>query len=250
MRHREAKTWLLVLICVLAAFGLCLAGRIPQDPAYHQFADTRHIGGIDNAWNVVSNLPFLLVGTFGFWRYPRLAVPGTKSAYMLLCLGVLLVGFGSTYYHLAPSNASLLWDRLPMTIAFMALFSLLLDERVTNRFKHTSLWPLVALGVCSVLYWSWTQSQGRGDLRPYVLVQFLPIVLMPLVLWLFPARYLRSRLLLHAFAWYGLAKALEQFDHGVYQLTHVVGGHPLKHLVAALAVLCILRAVPLRSANN
>lgn len=137
-----------------------------------------------------------------------------------------------------------------MTIAFMALFSLLLDERVTNNHKRARLCVLVAFGACSVFYWSWTQSQGRGDLRPYVLVQFLPIVLMPLILWFFPERYLRSRLLLYAFAWYALAKALEHFDHGVYRLIHIVSGHSFKHLAAAFAVLCVIRAVSVGRANH
>ena len=250
MFDQKTKSWLLVIVSVLAIVSLCFVGRIPQDAEYHQFADSRQIAGISNFWNVLSNLPFLLVGLFGLWRYPRLAASESKTGYMVLCLGIFLVGFGSAYYHQVPSNSSLLWDRLPMTVAFMALLSLLLGERVTSNYKNVSLWLLVAFGVCAALYWSWTESQGRGDLRPYVLVQFLPIVLMPLILLLFSAKYLRSSLLLYAFVLYFLAKACEHFDHEIYGMTQFVSGHTLKHLVAALAVLCIIGAVPVRGANN
>jgi hypothetical protein len=44
---------------------LPLLPPIPQDPSYHQFADQRTLLGIPNFWNVVSNLPFVLVGAIG-----------------------------------------------------------------------------------------------------------------------------------------------------------------------------------------
>lgn len=249
MLDQKHRSWLLVLVAILAITGLCIVGRIPQDPGYHLFADARRIFGISNFWNVVSNLPFVLVGLFGLWRFPRLAVSDSKAGYLILCLGILLVGIGSAYYHLAPSNSSLLWDRLPMTMAFMALFSLLLGERVMSDYQGLSLGLLVMFGIFATLYWSWTESQGCGDLRPYALVQFLPIILLPLILWLFPARYLRSSLLIYAFALYFLAKAFEHFDRGIYETTQFISGHSLKHLVAALAVLCIIAAVPVRRAG-
>ena len=244
MSNHKNKCWLLVIVCCLAILGLCFVGPIPQDPGYHQFADTRQIAGIDNFWDVVSNLPFLMAGVFGLWRYPRLTVAESKVGYLVLCVGVLLVAAGSSYYHLTPSNATLLWDRLPMTVAFMALLALLLGERVTSKHKNITLWTLVAFGVCAALYWSWTESQERGDLRPYVLVQFLPIILMPLILWLFPEKYIRSSLLMYAFVFYLLAKVCEHFDHEIYSMIHCVSGHSIKHITAALAVVCIIAAFP------
>jgi hypothetical protein len=58
----EKKRWLLVLVSAPAIVGLCLVGPIPQDTGYHQFADTRQVAGMDNFWNVASNVPFLLAG--------------------------------------------------------------------------------------------------------------------------------------------------------------------------------------------
>ncbi|ACV26453.1 ceramidase domain-containing protein [Kangiella koreensis] len=244
------KSWLLVAISILAIAGMFFVGPIAQDNQYHLFADSHQIVGISNFWNVFSNFSFVLVGLFGLWRYPRLAVADSKAGYLFLCVGVLLVGFGSAYYHAAPSNASLLWDRLPMTVAFMALFALLLSERVISSCRNLVLWVLVIFGVLAALYWSWTESLGQGDLRPYMLVQFLPIILMPLILWLFKERYLSTSLLFYAFILYFLAKACEYFDHEIYEMTQLVSGHTLKHLVASLAVLCIICAVPAKSANK
>jgi Ceramidase len=240
------RVWILVLCSLAAACGLYLAGPIPQDPGYHLFADARQLGGVSNFWNVASNLPFLATGLIGLRRYPRLAHRESGASYLILCLGALGVGFGSAYYHLAPSNATLLWDRLPMTLGFMALLALVLNERVARSHRTLVLCSLVAVGLGAALYWSWSESLGRGDLRPYALVQFLPFLLLPLILVLFRRRHLSTSLLLTAFGCYLVAKLLEYFDGPVFIALGVLSGHALKHVAAALAVLCILYAVPTR----
>jgi hypothetical protein len=250
MLTHEMRVWILILLSLAAVFGLLLVGPIPQDPAYHLFADSRRFGWVSNFWNVASNLPFLAAGIIGLLRYPVLAHQESRAGYLILCLGALCVGFGSAYYHLAPTNGTLLWDRLPMTLGFMALLSLLLNERVARRHHSLWLWSLVAVGLGAALYWSWTESLGKGDLRPYALVQFLPFVLMPVILSLFRRRYLRSSLLLAAFGCYLTAKVLEYFDGQVFSALGFVSGHALKHLAAAVAVLCILYAVPTRRSSR
>jgi predicted membrane channel-forming protein YqfA (hemolysin III family) len=235
---------------ILGVGSMFFFGPIPQDPAYHAFADTRTIAGVDNFWNVLSNLPFLLAGLFGLSRIPRLAVHETRPAYMALCLGVVLVSLGSAFYHLTPSTPSLIWDRLPMTVAFMALFSMLLDERGVLGTTRSTLWPLLTIGLLSAAYWYWTESRGAGDLRPYALVQFLPIALMPAVLLLFRGRYLNTTLLVLSLVFYAIAKALEELDLQVFLATGVLSGHTMKHLAASLAVLCIICAVPARPSAN
>jgi len=247
MLTHSNRVMILAAIAAVAVVVMFFVDPIPQDPAYHLFADTRRIAGIPNFWDVVSNLPFLLVGIYGLGRYKNLEEGMRSSAYIMLCSGVLLVCFGSAYYHLSPSTASLLWDRLPMTVAFMSLFSMLLDERVRPGARHGSLWPLVIIGIGSAAYWSITESQGHGDLRPYALVQFLPIVLMPLILWLFTAKYLRGNLLMWAFGFYVLAKVFEHFDGTVFEALGPLSGHTIKHLVAGIAVLCVVLAVPVRA---
>jgi hypothetical protein len=128
----------------------------------------------------------------------------------------------------------------------MAFLSMLLGERVIGAYKQACLWLLVFTGICSVVYWSWTESLGRGDLRPYLLVQFLPVLLIPLIVSLFPSRYLSNSLLLSSFALYLVAKLLEHFDSGILNITGLTGGHAFKHVAAAIAGICIIYAIPAR----
>jgi len=133
-----------------------------------------------------------------------------------------------------------------MAVAFMAFLSMLLGERIITSYKQACLWLLVLVGLSAVVYWSWTESLGRGDLRPYLLVQFLPVLLIPLIVWLFPSRYMSNSLLLSSFALYFVAKLLEHFDTEIMSLTGLMGGHALKHVAAAVAGLCIIYAIPAR----
>jgi hypothetical protein len=237
---------ILLALSAFALLGIFLVDPIPQDPAYHNFADDRQIYGISNFCNTISNLPFVFVGLLGLARVSRLTRPETRPGYLVLCVGVLLVACGSAYYHQAPSNESLIWDRLPMTIAFMALFAMILEERVLQKPAPLLLPVLVTSGIVSVLYWAWTEAAGRGDLRPYALVQFLPVVLIPLFILLFPQRFLANRLLLSAFLFYFVAKAFEHFDAAIFSAPGCMSGHALKHVAAAAAAFCIICAVPAR----
>jgi hypothetical protein len=151
---------------------------------------------------------------------------------------------GSAYYHAAPDNARLFWDRLPMTVAFMALFSAFIADRINQRIGVQWLLPiLVVAGIASVFYWDWSESVGRGDLRFYFLVQFYPIVALPVICWLFPkGRYTSGRYLAWLIAWYAVAKGLELFDVQVFALLGgTVSGHTLKHLASAVATLVVVR---------
>jgi hypothetical protein len=242
---------------VLGGAFLFAGPPLPQPLSYHNFADQRTFLGIPHCLKVISNLPFLLVGAAGLYFVLRREVVGPtrpfltsaeRWPYALLFLGVGLTAFGSAYYHLDPANDRLVWDRLPMAVAFMALFAALLGERLGPRVGRHSLLPLVLLGLASVLYWHWTEQAGRGDLRPYYLVQFYPLLAIPLLLLLFPPRSTGSGWLFAALGWYVLAKLLEHpFDADVYNhLGHVVSGHTLKHLAAAAGAWALLRMLQTR----
>ena len=228
------RTFLFGLAAV-SLIGLLFVPPIPQPQSYHQFADQRTLFGVPHFWNVVSNLPFILVGALGLAR-----VRGDLSTGVFF-LGVFLTGFGSSYYHWHPDDAGLFWDRLPMSIAFMAILSNAIEERVDARLGRALLWPLVALGIVSLLIWL-----RFGDLRLYAWVQFFPCVVLPLLFWLFPPKYTGTWYWFAAAGWYVLAKLLEYFDAAIYAVGHVMGGHALKHVAAACACYAILRAFETR----
>jgi len=227
------RVWPLGALVLVALISAWLIGPIPQDPAYHRFADVHSCGPFPNCFNVLSNLVFLLLGLVGLrWldTWPRKVRP----ALAVFWWGVLLVAPGSAWYHWAPDDARLVWDRLPMTVAFMGLFAAVLIDRLEVRD-----WPLpllVALGLASIAVWVLT-----GDLRFYGLVQFLPMVLMVWVLFWFPQGGIPVSALGWALGWYVAAKLAEWFDGEIMALTGVISGHTLKHLLAGLAAMGLLR---------
>jgi hypothetical protein len=250
VRGTEARRPILLLAAVAGIAAAFWLDRIPQDPGYHRFADQNAWSGIPNFWNVATNLPFLIVGWFGFARRARLEVATQRVHYLLFCAGVALVGVGSAFYHWAPSNSALVWDRLPITVASMALFSAVIRDRVSEPLGRALLWPLIVAGVASIGWWYWSELAGRGDLRPYAVVQFLPMLLIPLMLLMFRGRGLREGWLWASLAAYVLAKIAENFDAAIYLATGFLGGHGVKHLMAALAVWWVIRAFPVAQTTN
>ena len=219
MKEHLDYRWLLGFALLAMSF-LILAPRMPQNETFHQFADQRTIAGIPNFWNVVSNIPFAIIGIAGLLK---LKGAGNRA----LFAGVLLTCFGSTYYHWAPSDSRLIWDRLPMTIIFMSFLACAISEKPPARMVAL----MVGLGVASVIWWSVT-----NDLRPYAIVKFGPAFLLIPYLWTRADRaYLWAVLLL-----FGLATAAELGDDFIYSWIPL-GGHTIKHFVAELAALSMLR---------
>ena len=230
--------------------GFLLSAPIPQDPAYHRFADGRTLFGISNFWNVVSNLPFLIVGLWGLAYLSAHGrdndLQGLYAAYAVFFTGVLLTAFGSGYYHLDPANGPLAWDRLPMTIGFAGLFSIVVGDFVSARAGRRMLLPLLLLGIGSVAYWSFTESRGVGDLRPYAAVQFLPMLLVLVLLLLYRPRIIAKPYYWLMLLFYVIAKIAEYFDATIFATGNLISGHTLKHLFAALTPATMVFALTAR----
>jgi len=250
---RKASLGLLILLTAGVALVCCMLPRIPQPLSYHHFADRRSLLGIPNFGDVVSNLPFAVIGLWGlvFLRRSNSNPDGhfidrrEQWPYLFVFLGLLLTAFGSSYYHLDPNNATLVWDRLPMTITFMSMVAAVIMERINLRLGLWLLPVLLIVGMGSVWQWNWSELRGAGDLRFYAAVQAYAAMVILLAL-LFPARYTRSRDLGFVVGFYALAKVLEYFDRPIFAALHIVSGHTLKHLAAAAAGYCILRMVQKR----
>jgi hypothetical protein len=113
---------------------------------------------------------------------------------------------------------------------------------VNPALGRTLLGPLLIIGAASVFYWAWTEKHGVGDLRPYALVQFLPLLLIALMLWLYPGSRESTAWLWWSFLMYFLAKVAEYFDAPVYRAVGF-SGHTMKHLLSAAAILFALFAL-------
>jgi hypothetical protein len=243
MHKKNWREWLLGVVTVGGIAAVLSLAPIPQDPGYHEFADHRVLFGIPNFWNVFSNLPFVLVGVFGLSKLSRLQPSSLRAAYLIFCIGIIFVGLGSAYYHYSPSTQLLVWDRLPMTVVFMAFFAMVVRDRISEPLGDGILWPLIFAGVASVGYWYWTELQGQGDLRAYGLIQFLPMLLIPLMLMLYAGNGLSTALLWGTLGTYALTKVAEHFDQDIYDITGVMSGHSIKHVLGSFALLWAVFAI-------
>ena len=247
------RGWLLAAVTLVFALAAVLVPAMPQPLSYHLFADCRTFWAVPNFFNVVSNAPFLVGGVLGLAHVLRgggkFIDPREQLPYLVFFLGAVLTCFGSSYYHAAPDNARLVWDRLPMTLGFAGLVSAAVAERVDLRAGLRSLWPLLAIGVITTFYWYGTERVGHGNLIPYAAFQAWSVFVIVLLVAAFPARrYTRGGLLAWAAVWYGLAKLFEAFDLQVFRLLGgMLSGHTIKHVLASFAVFAIVRQLRLRA---
>jgi hypothetical protein len=250
---QRASIGLLLILTAVVALIFSMLPRIPQPQAYHHFADQRSFLGISNFANVVSNLPFAVIGLWGLVLLLRSSDDQTRHfldrrerwPYLFVFAGLLLTAFGSSYYHLDPNNARLVWDRLPMTIAFMSMVAAVIAERVSLRAGLWLLPILILVGLGSVFEWYASEMRGAGDLRLYAAVQVYSALVLLAALF-FPRRYTRGSDLAVVVGFYALAKVLETLDRPIFAIGHVASGHTLKHLAAAAAGYYILRMVQKR----
>ncbi|SHE20874.1 ceramidase domain-containing protein [methanotrophic endosymbiont of Bathymodiolus puteoserpentis (Logatchev)] len=225
----------LILFTIIAGLLVFVISTdpIPQDLVYHLLIDQRKWFIVPNFANIISNLPFATIGLSGLFLV--LKNKEISISWYLFFIGLFLVAPGSSYYHLQPNNQTLLWDRLPMTICFMSLFSALCAENISSHYEKFILPIAISLGLSSVIYWYYTD-----DLRFYALIQFGALLSIPLILSLYKSQYSHNYYLLYGLLFYLLAKVFELNDSFIFELTaHLLSGHTIKHLLAAAATYCV-----------
>jgi len=238
---------------------LLFVPAIPQPAEYHQFADTRTFLGVPNFMDVISNLLFLPASAYGLkllfdsrngHQRARFTYRSELIPYTVFFIAAVLTCFASIYYHLGPDNYSLAWDRLSMTIMFGSFLAVVISERVQQMAGIFLLPVLVLVGIFSVFLWYQTELLGAGDLRLYLMFQFLPGILIAYMLFFLPSRYSRSS----RFGWilviYALAKAAEWFDQDIFELQFFISGHTIKHVLSALAVFALAEMLRCRISIN
>lgn len=255
--------WRVGILVASALVGIavaCSVERFPQDPDYFNFVDGRKMLAVPNALNVLSNFAFAVVGGAALVLLARGRISFRDARerwpWTVFFAGVALTSLGSAWFHLWPNNDSLVWDRLPMTVGFMGLLCALVAERIDASAALRLLAPLVAAGIGTVVYWIHTEHAQNGDLRPYLLVQYYPLVAVLLILALFPPAYTGAADWILGLAAYAAAKWAESADGGVYRALGFVSGHTVKHLLAAagiavlLAMLVRRRPLPQRESDS
>ena len=243
-----ARLVILAAVALVMAGGALLLEPIAQSQAFHDFAEQRTLLGIPNFGDVVTNIAYFGTAVSGFAflasRAGRavLASYEDRLPYIVFFAAVGAISVGSAYYHADPSNQTLLWDRLPMAIAFAAMLAAFVADRISSRAGSLVVLPLaIALGVASLMYWYIGEAAGRGDLRFYFLVQAFAFLLIPLTCVLFRGRNTSGNLVLSILLLYSLGVACEQFDKRIFELLGgTVSGHTIKHILTAAAIYLVI----------
>ena len=172
---------------------------------------------------------------YGAWFVYKNVQKEARFSWLTLFAGVTLVSFGSGYYHWNPNDITLVWDRLPLNMGFMGLFSAVLTEFINPKLEKFLLVPAVLLGALSVIYWHY-----MGDLRFYIWLQAVTLLAITAVILMYEGRFTLRRYLLYAFGLYAVSKFAEFSDRTIYSATNnILSGHTLKHTLAALAVFSV-----------
>lgn len=243
------KKALLKIVCsitIIAVLVVIFIQPIHQNQTYHNFADKTTLFCIPNFWNVISNLPFIVIGAMGlrktskyFQDYPL------KNSFFFFFVGIFFTGFGSAWYHYNPNDATLVWDRLPMTISFMSFLSIIIGEFIDSNLGKKGLPWFLSIGIFSVIYWVIFY-----DLRFYLLIQFLPILLIIIILIFSKSNLAFKKYFLLILLAYVVAKFLESFDVPIYKKSNeLLSGHTLKHFAAAVASLVFYSFIGKKNQN-
>src|SRR5690606_19489832 len=151
------------------------------------------------------------------------ALDAIRTGYGLFSFALILTAFGSGWYHLVPDNARLVWDRLPIALACAGILSAVWRDTLEDGRWVDWLWAILAF--VSVMWWWYTDNHGVGDLRPYLYVQFMPLLLIPLLQWRNNASVRERWYFAAAIGLYVLAKAAELLDHLIFQHVDYLSGH-------------------------
>ncbi|MGZ3253804.1 MAG: hypothetical protein ACXU7D_05795 [Burkholderiaceae bacterium] len=236
---KRLLTSLPALLILLAASFLLVHGPIPQLAHYHEFADQSVWLGVPHAADVFSNIGFFAIATWGIWRlWPMREHPALKAGwpgYRLFLIGLLLTAIGSSFYHVAPDNARLIWDRLPIALACAGLLAAVRAETQLHVNGNLNAAWLALFAIASVVWWFVTEQVGAGDLRPYLLLQGLPLILIPLWQAIYRAPRADRLAFATALLLYVAAKAAEINDYQLLDISGVISGHTIKHLLATAA---------------
>lgn len=236
------KIGLIITSALPLLLFLGLMHPFDQNADYHAFSDGKTIFGIFNFHNVFSNILFLLIPIYAIIQNKKSIHSNSWSiSWLFFLLGVALVAPGSAYYHYNPDNMTLVWDRIPMVIAFMGLTSFAYAETFKVKNETPLLLGFTLTGLYSI--WHWVHFQ---DLRVYYWVQLTPLISLIYIAIFLPNKTFKPKFLMTAALFYILAKICERYDETIYDSINY-SGHSIKHFLAAFSVLSL---VIMRSKSN
>ncbi|KAF6140061.1 hypothetical protein GIB67_001802 [Kingdonia uniflora] len=246
-RINKTRLWAGGILCFI--FLMFASPKIPHSPKHHVFADMRNFLGVPNTLNVISNFPFLIVGILGLVICLQgglfaISFHGEVWGWAFFYIGLTAAAFGSAYYHLKPDDNRIMWDRLPMMVAYASILSVFIVERVGQKFGVLCLFLLLSFALVIIAY-----ERIFDDLRLCLMFQLIPLVAIPVLAFMFPPKYTHSKYWLWAAGVYLFAKFEAVADRKIYGINHyIISGHSLEHLCLVmvpvlLSMMLIFRSV-------
>lgn len=215
------------------AVGLLAWGPVLLHASAHHYADLRSLAGLANGINVLFCLPMLLTGMWGWRALGRSAWPvalQTPWRWFFACVAVS-AGLAAAY-HLAPGDVGYLAAQAVAAGGFTLLLCGFLAERVDPRFG-SRVACLAALGLAGLA--ACLAALGSApDVRPLLLLQLLPVLLIPAGALSLSGRHTSTADWLVMLGLYALARLSDVGDAAVLRFTGgAVSGHALMHLCLA-----------------
>lgn len=237
------NTWcvlgLLSAMAVALAAGLLAWGPVLLTAQTHGYADSRSWLGVPNAMNVLASVPVLACAVWG-WRataastWPRELQLPWRGFHACAIVSSLV----AMAYHAWPLDASFLLSRMAQSGAFLLLGLGLMAEGVDLRFGG-ALACASATGVAAAAGSAVAMSNYFGlgfDMRPLLLLEILPVLLIPAGAISLAGRYTRRSDWSFVLLVYATSRTFESADAGILAATEWVSGHSLMHLSLGLVV--------------
>jgi len=194
----------------------------PLPKEYHNFADQRKFIGISNFFDVISNVAILIPAIYLITKQKK-----SSPLSNLLIIHIILLAIASSYYHLNPSDDTIIWDF--MMIATTSMIVLIM---FTNYTDIRGL-LLYIVGILSVIYWKY-----NNDLRPYILI----LIGVPLYIIVKHYKNIDLRNYIYIIIIANIILRLsEHNDHAIYKMTNnQISGHTLKHIFSGIGIFYVI----------
>jgi hypothetical protein len=108
-------------------------------------------------------------------------------------------------YHLWPNNETLVYDRIPIVIIVVSFFAFIIHDLISIKKGYYVFIVLNIIGIITVIYWITSEHAGKGDLRWYAMMQFFPVIAIPLLLLLYKSPFNYAKEVIPIFLFFGLA---------------------------------------------
>jgi hypothetical protein len=213
----------------------------------HSYTDQRSLCGLNNAFNVLSNLVLIAAGCYWLnwiFRTKNISLKCRKGLYetrlyATFFAAVILAGIQSAWYHLFQSQLGLLGTYLLSNIVMLSLLSAIIAERVNLRIGLHSCIPFIFISMLISFYWYIYQTDNQLSHLWYFLTYLIPSLSIMTIIVARP-KYGGIKHITFAFCNTFIALGVSCLDEAIYTLTrHMISGQSLHNIYLGIAAIYI-----------